>query len=472
MKKVFFLLFTCFYSYSNAQTIHPTLDTLLSRTLDSMHNILGNKGMGAAVQFPGGAIWSGGTGISSENPLVEVNTQHIFNIGSVNKTITAACILKMADDGLLSLNDSLHEWLDTFNHINPNITIRQLLRHQTGIYDVISHPAYQPTMGEYPDSIWTFANVIQTFISPPLFQPGAAFSYSNTNYLLLGMIIEKVSGQPYHLEIRDRFLNPLALSTFNMPPYEPYTQPVAHVWLNLDNDNMLDDAHDFFSNWASWYSSVGPAGSYFSSPADIARWMKLLMNGSLLSPATMSAMKATVNTPLGGGGTKYGLGIMERTIFNQKAYGHGGDAGYSASVWYFPNVDVSIAVLNNDGSKTSWTLVPTVAALLKTYLEYPGELLNSEAPASAQLFDMCMAPNPFSDHLNVSVQVPEGASRLLLVLSDATGKKVCETAFDCKGQSGEQQFTFDNLGQVPQGVYFLRASVDGKWQARQQRVVK
>jgi D-alanyl-D-alanine carboxypeptidase len=466
-----FLAFAIFYCPANAQTIPAKLDSLLSRTLDSMHNLLGNKGMGAAVQIPNGAIWSGGVGVSSQNPTVEVSTEHIFNIGSVNKTITAACILQMADEGLLSLDDSLHHWLDTFNFINPNINIRQLLRHQSGIYDVITAPNYQPVMGANPDSIWAFADVIKTFIKAPLFQPGANFSYSNTNYLLLGMIIEQVSGQPYHLEIRDRFLDPLGLSSFNMPPYEPYAQPVAHVWLHLNNDNILDDAHDLISNWASWHSSAGPAGAYFSSPADIAHWMHRFMSGTLLTPAMMAAMKTAVNTPFNGG-TKYGLGIMERNILNQKAYGHGGDAGYSASVWYFPNKDVSIAVLNNDGTKNSWTLIPTVAALLKTWNDYQNQVVGSSEP-SASRFEVAVFPNPFAEQITVSAQLPDGASELHLSLTDATGQKVAESTFKSNGTTGKsQQFTLGNLAQLPIGIYFLNAVTDGRQYAGQQLVVK
>src|SRR5690349_8340702 len=362
---------------ATAQTIPFKLDSMLSRTLDSMHTILNNKGMGAAVQIPSGAIWAGGAGVSSENPLVPINADHIFGIGSISKTITAATILQLADEGVLSLGDSLHEWLDTFAFVNPNITIRQLLRHQSGIYNYTANADFFPLLNAYPDSIWTLENIVKTFVKAPLFQPGASWSYCNTNYALLGLIIKEATGNPYYLESRDRFVEPLGLSSVVLPPYEAFPPNIAHAWLDLNGDNIVDDADVFFSNWNAWYSTAGPAGAYFSTPSDMVRWMRTYMSGTLLSPAMMAELKTTVTTPMPGG-TKYGLGIMERNIQGQKGYGHGGDAAYSASVWYFPNKDVSISVLNNDGQKSSTTLIPTVAALLKTYLDFEQQVTDRD----------------------------------------------------------------------------------------------
>lgn len=471
MKKSPFALLLClslFCARTTAQTVAPQLDSLLTHALDSMHNVLGNVGMGAAVHLPNGAIWSGGTGISAENPDEPITPEYIFNIGSITKTLTSACILHMADEGLLSLDDSLHEWLDTFNYINPNITIRQLLRHQTGIYNFVASPQFQPAINADPDSVWAMADVIKTFVQAPLFQPGAAFSYSNTNYLLLGMIIETISGKPYYEAIRERFLDPLALTSFNIPPYEPFPQPVAHLWLDLDDDNILDDAHIYFSDWPSWYSAAGPAGAYFASPAHLARWMYLLMRGDLLAPATMAQMKTTVTTPFNGG-TRYGLGVMERNIGGLKGYGHGGDAGYSASAWYFPDKDISISVLNNDGSKNSWTLIPTVTALLKTYSDYENLVSGSE-DLSASAASVKVFPNPFSERATLSAILPTGAKQLRVVMTDVSGRSVAEEVFEAGAGNGT--FTLEHLNELPGGTYLLHTTVDGQSLPGQQLVIK
>src|SRR5690349_8742460 len=132
-KTTFFALLFCLGL--SAQTC-PDLDSLLRQTLVTQRGILNVQGLGAAIQFSDGSVWKGATGVSSA--VEPIDTGMTFGIASISKTVTAACILQMADEGLLGLDDSLHAWLDTFPHINPNITIRQLLRHQSGIYDVVT----------------------------------------------------------------------------------------------------------------------------------------------------------------------------------------------------------------------------------------------------------------------------------------------------------------------------------------------
>lgn len=458
---VAFLLPFC--AVGTAQTVPQKLDSLLRHTLDSMFNVLKPKGFSASVQLPNGAVWAGSAGISEENPTVEISTEHVFGIGSVHKTITAASILKFADAGILSLGDSLHAWLDTFNFINPNITIRQLLRHQSGIYDVITSPAYQPAINAVPDSIWAFDDVIKTFIKAPLFQPGAGWSYSNTNYLLLGMIIEKASGLPYFQEIRDQFLTPLALNSLVLPPWEAFTPKVAHLWLDLNGDGVVDDADIYFSDWNSWYSTAAPAGSYFSTPADMARWIRAYMSGTLLSPGMMAELKTTVSTNFPGG-TKYGLGIMERNIQALKAWGHGGDAGYSASVWYFPAKDVSVVVLNNDGQKNSWSLIPTVAALLKTYIECEAQIVENQEVTSPVL-GISTFPNPFLNEISVSMDLPKAVESARFALTDALGRAVCVFEKE-KLAAGPQVLRFEKLSGLPSSTYFLTIDLAGKMAGR------
>lgn len=449
-------------SMASAQTVPAQLAAQFERTLDSMLIVVNAKGLGAAVQLSSGAVWAGGAGISSLPifaPPDSIRPEDLFGIGSVHKTITSACILQMADEGKLGIDDPLHKWLDTFPHINPNITLRQLMRHQSGIYDILGNPAFQPTIFADQDSVWRWEDAIRTFIKAPIFQPGASWSYSNTGYMLLGLVIEKVSGKPYHTELRDRFLTPLGLTATVMPPYEAYPPDVAHVWLDLNGDGVPADEHNLFSNWKSWHSTAAPAGAYFSTPTDMARWMRTYMSGALLTPATMTAMKTTVTTPLNGG-TRYGLGIMDRLIFGLRAYGHGGDAGYSASVWYFPTKDISIAVLNNDGRRTSWAILPTVTALLRTYLKLEATVPVRQAVGAEQL-GMAAFPNPFSESLDIRATLPDGVSSVQFVLSNALGERVAETGAEQRS-AGQQDFHLDQLGGLPSGLYLLTAYVDGK----------
>lgn len=442
-----------------AQNVPPQLDTLLRKALDSIHIVMGNKGMSAAVSLPDGATWKGAVGISTSFANGSLKTNQILNIGSVTKTLTSACVLQMADEGLLSLNDSLHRWLDTFDFISPNLTLRQLLRHQSGLFDYLYHPNYQPFIQAVPDSVWALRDVIKTFKGAPTGQPGAAYAYCNTNYILLGMVIEKVSGLPYHQAIRTRLLTPQGLSTVLLPPQEPFApQPVAHLWFDLDGNGTLEDAHGLFSTWKAWYSTIGPAGGFFSTAADMARWVRYYMDGSLFTPATLAEAKMTITGSGLPNGTKYGLGVMERTISGQKAFGHGGDAGYSAGAWFFPNKDIGIAVLNNDAFFTSWELLPAVSALLKAYQKYELQTISVDAP-DATSWAVHAAPNPFVDGIDLRWEVPTAPTPTLdFVLLDAQGVEVARTQADI----ATGQHRMEGLDTLPNGAYFLMVYAGGK----------
>lgn len=443
----------------NAQTVDVKLATALQRTLDSMHQVLNVKGLGVALQLPNDAVWSGAAGVSSLSPLVNVGAKHAFAIGSVTKTITAACILQLADEGVLGLDDRLHQWLDTFPFINPNITIQQLLRHQSGIYDVITNPDMQPQMWADRDKIWTLTETITTFIKAPAFQPGASWAYSNTNYLLLGMIIEAATGNTYYQEMRDRFVVPLGLKSFAMPPFETLPPQIAHLWIDLNGDGVRDDSGDLFPNWASFNSSAGPAGSYYATPADMAKWMRAYMSGKLLSVEKMNELKTTVSTAFPAG-TRYGLGIMDRNYLGLKSYGHGGDVGYSASVVYFPLKDLSIAVLNNDSGKNSWALAPVVQALLKTYLNYEQNLVSIGSILEGNEELLHVFPNPFFDRVQADLELPASVKKATLVLDDGLGQTIQSVPLAGLRQ-GNQATVLENLATLPPGPYYLTIWLDG-----------
>ncbi|MFN0033880.1 MAG: serine hydrolase [Saprospiraceae bacterium] len=442
-----------------AQTVPPELENLLNNTLDSMKTVLGVKSLGAAMQLSNGAIWARSTGISSQTPFQNVTPAHAYAIGSITKSITAACVLQLADEGVLNLDDPLHLWLDTFQFVNPNITIRQLLRHESGLYDVITNPAYNTANNATLDSIWSLENLIRDFMKPQLFAPGAGWSYSNTNYALLGLIVEEAAGNTYYAEYRERFFTPLGLSSLALIPYDPLPVPRAHLWLNLGS-GTLEDADWFFSNWISFFTSAGPMGGYFSTPTDVAVWMRAFMSGQLHTPGIMAQAKTVVTAPGLPGGTKYGLGLMERTLLGYKGYGHGGDIGYSSFSLYFPDKDVSIAVLNNDQTKTSWALVPVIQALLKACINYEMSV-SANSPFETNDLAITFSPNPFSEKLGISIELPQKAESVEVVLTNSMGQEVAANAASDL-PVGNQDLSIANLENLPEGIYFARLSVDGK----------
>lgn len=444
-----------------AAQIPAALDAELQQTLDSMRLVLNTRSLSAAIQTADGSVWAHADGFSAQ--ATPVTTDDAYLIGSVAKTLTAACILQLADEGLLNIDDSLHEWLPAMEYIDTNITIRQLLNHTSGIFDVLNHPHHYDSLMADMSRIWTPEELIDRFISPPLFQPGASWSYSNTNYFILGMIIREASGNEYYTEIRNRFFTPLNLETFGIPAFETLSSPVAHVWLDMNGDGILDDGHSFFMSYMSLNSTAGAAGGYFSTPTDCTRWMRTYMRGDVLSPQMMSEAQTTVS--IGGNIERYGLGLMHKTsgFLGYEAYGHGGDLAYHASSWYFPELDQSITVFNNDGSKNSWQLIPVVRELLRTYTEHL-----SLDDLSLEM-DLRVVPNPFTDQVVVSWNENAG-SDMTVSLVDALGRSMTvQTAHMLTDNRFESRL--ENLAALPGGVYFVRL-INGNGQSATVKLIK
>lgn len=432
---------------SGKAQISVGLDSELQHTLDSMKTVLGAKSLSAAIQISDGSTWAHAVGVSSISE--DVTTNDAYLIGSVAKTITSACILQLADEGTLNLDDSLHEWLPTMPYIDTTITIRQLLNHTSGLYDVLSHPHHQDSLLADMSRIWTPEELIDRFISPPLFQPGASWSYCNTNYFLLGMIIREASGNPFYTELRNRFFAPLGLNTFFIPAFETVTAPIAHAWLDITGDGVLDDAHNFYMSYLSLNSTAGAAGGYFSTPTDCTKWMRKYMRGDLLSSSMMGEAKTTI--PVGGNIQQYGLGLMHKTsgFLGYEAYGHGGDLVYHASSWYFPELDQSITVFTNDNNKNSWTLLPVVRELLRTYTENQTASLEE-----SKMSNISVGPIPFSDQITVSWDNTdsEGTSP---ELEDSFGRKV-DIPVILTQNGSHFQAQIKDLERLSAGIYFVR----------------
>jgi D-alanyl-D-alanine carboxypeptidase len=459
MKNFFTLCFSCFFLLQNtinAQTISGKLDTLLNIKLDSMRKVLKCKSLNAAIQLPNNTIWTGAKGVSSETPLVNANTSHTYLIGSVVKTITSACVLQLADEKKLNLDDKLYQWVDTFKFVDPNITIRQLLRHQSGLYDIFSNTQHQPYLLSNKDSVFSFQKMIKLFIKAPKAQPGTTWDYCNTNYMLLALVIQKATGNPFYVELRNRFFTPLGLTSFKIPAFESLPSSIAHVWIDLNGDGTLDDAHNFYTTWKSLNGQAGPAGGYYATAADVSRWMKKYMRGDLLSTSMMAEAKQTVASM---NSTNYGLGLMERNFGSLKAYGHGGDLSYSAASWYFPAKDISITVLNNDSKVISWSLIPVVNELLKVYNKYPNLVENKDFFENKT--EMKVFPNPFSDKTTVSIHLKQPVSELQLTVTNILGEKISVLKkYDLSAEV--QEINFDNEVHLNKGLYLLTLHLDGK----------
>ena len=236
-----------------AQQFQEVLDNSLA-----LHNGIG---ISAAVLMPDQEIWTGTSGISHDDILIDENM--MFHIASVTKTFVAACILQLAEEGKLSIEDSLYQWLPDFPNIDSSITIRQLLNHTSGVFDYYYNPAYSDSLVADFTRRWMPEEIL-TLVLEPDFPPGTDYHYSNTNYILLGMIIRDVTGNEVSAEIRDRFLAPLGLNSTFFEVEESIPGAMAHGWADTDDDGTVEDL--IIYPYTAFFSLEWTAGAMVSTP--------------------------------------------------------------------------------------------------------------------------------------------------------------------------------------------------------------
>jgi len=304
----------------------PTLAEKLQEALDNGLEIYGGKGVSAAVIMPDGEIWVGVSGVSYGTTAISSDMP--FGAGSITKNFTAATILQLAEEGKLTLDDSLYEWLPTFRYVDSTITIRQLLNHTSGLFDMVDHPDFWYTIFQDPARIWTPAEMINTFNKEPLFPKGTDWHYSTTGYALLRIIIQEITSSEVSTVYRDRFFIPLGLSNTFASMGEALPENTAHGWFDFESDGVYED---LFS-WSRTAIASGIGGEVFACAEDLAKWAwALFSEKSVLSQASLDQM-LTFHSPCTGEEficVGFGLGVVR---FNPDFFngldiiGHTGDA--------------------------------------------------------------------------------------------------------------------------------------------------
>jgi D-alanyl-D-alanine carboxypeptidase len=253
-----------------------------------------------------------------------------FRIASVTKSYTASVILQLVAEGKLALSDSVERRLPKLVPNGKRITIRQLLNHTSGLFELESdRQIMKPYYAGELDHYWSMRQLVQRAVThKPLFAPGTRHSYSNTNYVVAGLIVEAVTGNSFGAELRSRIFRPLRLDQTSYPTTPRMPTPYAHGYTVLGKQAGFDIT--------GISPSLFPAsGAIISSVGDVADFYRALLSGRLLRPGLLKAMKTTVPTgsPDSGtgatGATGYGLGLMRWPTSCGPGWGHdGGVVGY------------------------------------------------------------------------------------------------------------------------------------------------
>jgi len=328
----------------------------LQARLDRVRERLSIPGVSVAILWDDGRQWLGASGWRDVKAGDPMTTDTAFALASVSKTFTAAVVLELAGEGMISLDDRVARWLPQYP-VHPKLTIRQLLDHTSGIPDYflngkIDRPLQADKTATWtPEETWAYV--------PPLrkrFLPGRVWLYSNSNYLLLGELVQAVTGRSLALEIRDRLLDPLGLTAAWYQAVErPRADGTRGYRLVADGAGGLRPVsvakRSAVMPFRSVVTAAAGAGSMAATALDAARWMQAFAGGDVLAPSMQHAMLADVAvTRRLGAEIPYGLGIQAVPLAGRRALGHSGRfLGFRNVVRYLPAEGVTIAVLSNQG---------------------------------------------------------------------------------------------------------------------------
>jgi D-alanyl-D-alanine carboxypeptidase len=307
----------------------------------------GAPGVTAVIRGPGGLerYSAGSANLRSGRPI---SPRDHGRVGSVTKSFTATLVLQLAAEGKLGLEDSVQMWLPGVVPNGDRITVRQLLNHSSGIADYCSVPLDITLCEPSPAQMarrWTPEELVAIGVgAPPTFPPGQGWSYTNTDYVLLGRIIERATGHTLGAEYERRIFRPLGLGQTSFPASTSMPRPFSRGYDVLAGGTWPPDVTTATSPTIAW-----SAGAIVSTPGDLQIFMRALLRGRLVSRSLLGEMKRPAPGSLdgpyaleGGGVGTYGLGLIHYTW--SKACGLWGHTGA------FPGYR-TIAVSNRNGRR-------------------------------------------------------------------------------------------------------------------------
>lgn len=359
-KPTLWLLLMCI-AQTSAQQPQPAPQSLrdqLRAKFEELHKAGTFPGGTAGIVLGDGTQIALAVGVSDRTAGTPMKPTDRLLLGSVGKTYVSAVALQLVHERKIALDDPISKYLDEepwFKRL-PNagrITVRQLMTHTSGLVRYELNPKFTADLTANPDKVWTPADrLAYLFDSQPPFAPGEGWEYSDTNYIVLGMIIEKTGGAPYYQRLRQQILAPHRLR--DTVPVEGRMVPgLVQGYAGPKNpfggtDEMIKDGKFAINPQFEW-----TGGGLAVTAIDLARWAKLLYEGKVIDSALMDDLLDGVPAKLGPE-TQYGLGVIIRPTAHGTTYGHSGFMpGYQTDVMYFPELKTSIAVQVNSSAPRS-----------------------------------------------------------------------------------------------------------------------
>ena len=328
--------------------------------LDEWHKAGKFPGATVGVVLADGESFGLAVGYSDRDAKTAMKPTDRMLAGSVGKTFALATALQLVKEGKIGLDDKIEKyfgkepWFDRLPN-SRSITIRQLMNHTSGLVRYEFKETFTKDLTANPMKVWTpEERLAYLFGEKAAFEPGKGWDYSDTNYIVLGMIIEKVTGKKFFGEANRRLIKPLKLSD-TIPQEGPVMKGVVQGYAGPNNpfggkDAMIENGKFVVNPQLEW-----TGGGYASTAVDLARWAKMMYEGKAFDPSLIPQMLDGVSAPMLGRETKYGLGVIIRKTDAGTSYGHSGFfPGYVTDMMYFPEQKIALAVQVNTSAPQSF----------------------------------------------------------------------------------------------------------------------
>jgi D-alanyl-D-alanine carboxypeptidase len=342
----------------SAAPVAPTAATVpakkLQKAINDFRSKTGIPGLSVAVLWDDGRSWVGASGradIAAERPMT---TDTGFAFASVSKTLTAGVVLQLVDEGKVDLDAPAAQYLPAYR-LDKRITVRMLLDHRSSLPDFFSNAKIDRALQADKRATWTAARTWK-YVPKVRPKPGTIYDYSNTNYLLLGELVEHVTSRPLATEVRERLLDPLGLETaWYQGVEEPKVKGARGYRVYRTASGSLAKAvapRSDMMPFRSVVTAAGGAGSVAGTATDAAKWMQAWGSGRVVSRAMFKEMLRDAKyTRAMHAIVTYGLGVQLITISGQPTLGHSGRyLGFQNTVRYLRGPGISIAILTNQNT--------------------------------------------------------------------------------------------------------------------------
>jgi D-alanyl-D-alanine carboxypeptidase len=379
----------------------------LQATLDSARVDGDRVGVGVGVSFADGSEWIGASGLDDLAADTPLTPEALFPIRSITKSFIAATVLLLQEEGVLSLDDTVEDWQPGLLPAGAQITLRQLLTHQSGIFNYTRDADFIDATAR-PDSdlerVWTAQEVVDVANRNGMaFAPGERTEYSNTGFIVLGLVIEAATGHPVIAAVRARLLEPLGLTNTYLDGVEP-VPPVVHSYSasRATNWGLLPRASLSSTQWT--------AGAMVSSHTDLVRWIRHLHEGDVLLPSSLHEMLSHRMGNL----SSLALGLGE-------AYKHEGRGiSIESRAFYLPRARVVVATTVNQDGIEGTTIAPRLVQCLVSLIGDHPQLFAGVPTAPMVLLDEATVPSEGSNGgqpLQMSADQPVFAGSLSAALT-------------------------------------------------------